>query len=252
LNDPDYTSGYKNSANRTVLGVPLLRRAPPIGSFSPHPVVVQPVFERQIELVQTFADQAVIAIEECALFNEVQAGTADVAGIPATADCHRDVLQVISSSPGELEPVFRPCWKTPCAFARRNSRCCFCMMRKKSSIAASEVGTYRRGVSSFGKTPFPADPRVPLGRVAVTKQPVKSRMSGDQTYLDRYPGWVARRRNPAAPGLFCKCPCSRKTSSSARSVFIARKSDPLPTSRLPWCRISPPGRHRHRECAPSQ
>src|SRR5258705_1071784 len=108
LDDPDYTSGYKQFGEfRTVLGVPLLREGAPIGSFSLTRSVVQPFSERQIELVQTFADQAVIAIENARLFNEVQARTADLQESLQQQIANADVLQVITSSPGELEPVFQ-------------------------------------------------------------------------------------------------------------------------------------------------
>ena len=63
--------------------------------------------DHHVQLLQTFADQAVIAIENVRLFDEVQARTADLQESLQQQTATADVLQVISASPGELEPVFK-------------------------------------------------------------------------------------------------------------------------------------------------
>jgi GAF domain-containing protein len=109
LADPDYEAKEvaKALGTRTMLAVPLMREGASIGFITLQRHAVRPFTDKQIELVETFADQAVIAIENARLFGEVQARTKELTESLEQQTATSEVLQVISSSPGELEPVFK-------------------------------------------------------------------------------------------------------------------------------------------------
>src|SRR4029453_1759079 len=104
--DFDYQEGAKIGGVRTVAAVPMLKGDDLIGVIAIYRREVRPFTDKQIELASTFADQAVIAIENVRLFDEVQARTRELSEALEQQTATSEVLRTISSAPGELEPVF--------------------------------------------------------------------------------------------------------------------------------------------------
>jgi signal transduction histidine kinase len=170
--------------HRTILSVPLLRKDTAIGVITVRRTEVRPFTEKQIELATTFADQAVIAIENVRLFDEVQARTRDLSEALEQQTATSEVLKIISSSPGELELVFQS------------------MLENAVHICEASFGNmYLRDGEGFrlaaahNTPPALADhrQRTPLrgrssnfGRMLETKQSVHIiDLANEQSYLDR-------------------------------------------------------------------
>ncbi|HTE98146.1 MAG TPA: GAF domain-containing protein, partial [Bradyrhizobium sp.] len=115
--DPDYSfsEGQRLSGDpRTILGVPLLREGNPVGALALLRRAVRPFTDKQIELVTTFADQAVIAIENVRLFDEVQARTRDLQEALTYQTGSANILKVIASSPTDVGPVLKAIVESAC------------------------------------------------------------------------------------------------------------------------------------------
>ena len=174
LADHEYrATGYQKAVGiRTGLGVPLQREGTTIGVFALTRERVNPFTDKQIELVTTFADQAVIAIENARLLSELRQRTADLTKSLEQQTATSEVLQVISSSPGQLEPVF----ETMLENAVRISGAKF------GNLFLREGDFFHIGATTRSAPPayvdylrrermFRAnDPRVGLGRLLRTKQ----------------------------------------------------------------------------------
>ncbi len=176
---------------RSLLAVPLLRDGNPIGAVTVGRAYAGSFSERQIMLLQTFADQAVIAIENVRLFDEVQARTRDLTESLEQQTATSEVLRVISSSQGELEPVFQAMLANAVRICEAKFGHMF--LYEGNEFRAVATRDLPHGWAKFlGHNTIPADPRVPLGRAATTKQAVHIEDARlDQAYMQRFPALVA-------------------------------------------------------------
>ena len=106
--DPEHTIPVISEIShfRSVLAVPMLRGTDPIGAITVWHSDVGPFSQKHVTLLQTFADQAVIAIENARLFQELQVRNRDLTEALEQQTATSDVLRVISSSPTDVQPVF--------------------------------------------------------------------------------------------------------------------------------------------------
>ena len=190
LEDPEYSREFALAGGwRAVLAVPLLHEGKSVGAISVGKAEPKAFSERQVQLLQTFADQAVIAIENVRLFEAEQQRTRELSESLEQQTATSEVLRIISSSPGEMGPVFE-------AMLASAARIC----EARFVILYLHDGARFRAVAATHDAP-PAyvearkrDPELrpppdsPLGRVASTKQVVHiADLSKLQSYVERHP-----------------------------------------------------------------
>jgi GAF domain-containing protein/CheY-like chemotaxis protein/anti-sigma regulatory factor (Ser/Thr protein kinase) len=142
--------------HRTILSVPLLRGDEAIGAITIRRTEVRPFTEKQIDLLTTFADQAVIAIENVRLFDEVQSRNRELTEALERQTATSEILRVISSSPTDVQPVF----DTIAESAARLCKADYCLVYKFDGELIHSMayhGITREGIEALQRF-FPAAP----------------------------------------------------------------------------------------------
>ena len=199
-----YTELQQASGYRAILVVPMLRDNVAIGAIAVMQLEPRLFPETQVELLKTFASQAVIAIDNVRLFNELRHRTDDLSEALEQQTATSEVLRVISISPGELQPVFR-------AMLENATRIC---EARFGNLFLYEQGAFRNvcpiGPHAysewFRREPMVVlrdqHPQVPLARVARTKEIVHiPDLTADQTYIEGDPRIVALVESAGARSL---------------------------------------------------
>ena len=159
---------------RTVLAVPMLKDNDLIGSINITRQEVRPFSDKQIELVKNFASQAVIAIENTRLLNELRQRTDDLTEALEQQTATSEVLSVISSSPGELEPVFETMLANAVRICEAKFGLLFRFDGKFFHVAALVDAPPALAEYAAKQRPFLPEPGVALDRLLRTKQVIRS------------------------------------------------------------------------------
>jgi GAF domain-containing protein len=189
---------------RSIVGVPMLRENELIGAIAIYRQEVRPFTDKQIALVESFARQAVIAIENTRLLNELRQRTDDLGEALEQQTATSEVLGVISSSPGELDPMF-------VSMLTNATRLCGA---KFGSLYLCE-GENLRKVATHNAPPAYAEARPlgsvvssrslsAMGRMMRTKQVVHiADIRADEAYAKRDPLRVAAAELAGARSVLC-------------------------------------------------
>jgi len=158
--NPSIVSGVELGGYRSVLGVPILKQNGLIGVVNIYRQEVRPFTDRQIELVRNFAAQAVIAIENTRLLNELHQRTDDLTESLEQQTATAEVLRVISSSPGELDRVFASILANATRICEANF----------ANLALVQGGEFRMvamhgAPRAFEDLRLRRDPKIPMGGI---------------------------------------------------------------------------------------
>ena len=158
LADPEYTwrEAQHRGEFRTMLGVPLLHEGQPIGVIALTRAAPRPFSKKEIELVESFAAQAVIAIENARLLGELRGRTEDLSESLEQQMASNAILRVISASPSDLQPLFQTIVNSARALCNGLSSSAYRFDGELIHFVAQDQ--FSRGAVQVTKRLFPAPP----------------------------------------------------------------------------------------------
>jgi GAF domain-containing protein/DNA-binding response OmpR family regulator/anti-sigma regulatory factor (Ser/Thr protein kinase) len=156
---------------RSALAVPLLREGRPIGAIRISRAEARPFSESQIALIQTFADQAVIAIENVRLFQELQARNRDLTEALEQQTATADILRVISSSPTDLQPVFDTILANATTLCKANLAC-LTLYDGEALVGTAYHNASAEFIEFIRQHPLRPSPEGPMRRAALEREAV--------------------------------------------------------------------------------
>jgi two-component system, NtrC family, sensor kinase len=185
--DPEHTyTGLRQAGFRAVLSVPMLRDGAPIGAITVTRREPRAFSDGQIALLQAFADQAVIAIENVRLFKELEARNRDLTESLDQQTATSEILRVISSSPSDLRPVFDTILANAARLCEAH-RGALLLFREGVFETAAELGT-PPGLAEARRIPYRPEPysHSLLSRVFFERRALyKPDLAADRAYQER-------------------------------------------------------------------
>src|SRR5262249_51013265 len=229
---PEVQAGVRRAGLRTIVAVPLLREQTAIGAIVIRRLEVRPFSEKQIRLLQTFADQAVIAIENVRLFKELQTSNRELTAALDTQTATSDILRVISRSQTDVQPVFDAIVHSAVRLLQ-GAAGALLRVAGNQIVLAAQTTTGDAGDTARSRCPRRA--QSPRRRFVVARRSTSS-----------IPKPIPDCQTRGAPSLMpvvseagCSCPCSATTRRSVSSPSLAVTWAASPTTRSHSFRPSP-------------